>query len=376
MKQWKRALSVLMLVFMVVSLAACGQTTTTTSPTATTAPASDVPTPAGDTGDTATPTTETTADATPTGAAEDGAMTTSSGFPNKALQIMAPANPGGGWDITARTMAQVLQEAKLVPVPVEVYNKAGAGGTVGLAELVNAKKGDPYTIMMMGRVMLGAVITNKSPVTLKDVTPLARLISENEVIVVPKNSPHKTMADLVNAMKADPKSVTWAGGSAGGTDHILVGQIALAAGVDPAQINYVPYSGGGEATAAVLGGQVTAGVSGYGEWEGQIESGEMRALAISGEKRIEGVDIPTLKEAGTDVVLLNWRGVVGPPGIGDEEKKYLQDMLTKMHDSEQWKAALAENKWDDVFMTEGFDSYMAEEDEILTKILTAVGLVK
>jgi putative tricarboxylic transport membrane protein len=297
-------------------------------------------------------------------------------FPNKAIQIMAPAAPGGGWDITARTVSQALQDAKIVTVPVEVYNKEGAGGTVGLGELVNAKKSDPYTMMMMGRVMLGAILTNKSAVTLKEVTPLARLTSENEVVVVPADSPHNTMADLVNAMKADPKKVTWAGGSAGGTDHILVGQIALAAGIDPSQINYVAYSGGGEATAAVLGGQVTAGVSGYGEWEEQIKAGKMRALAISGEKRLEGVDVPTLQEAGTDVVLLNWRGIVGPPGLNDADKKTLQDILTRMHDSQQWKDALAKNKWDDVFMTEGFDAYLQEEDATLTKTLTAIGLLK
>lgn len=369
MKRSPRRSASLLLAMLLLLLAACGDTTTTTtSPTNTTGATS------GSTA--ATDTDSTGARGGTTATTSTGDMTTSGGFPNKAIQIMAPAAPGGGWDITARTVAQVLQDAKLVPVPVEVYNKAGAGGTVGLSELVNSKKGDPYTMMMMGRVMLGAVLTNKSPVTLKDVTPLARLTSENEVVVVPENSPHKTMADLVAALKADPKGVSWGGGSAGGTDHILVGQIAQSAGVDPSQVNYVPFSGGGEATAAVLGGQVTAGVSGYGEWESQIAAGKLRALAISGEKRIEGVDIPTLKEAGVDVVLLNWRGIVGPPDIGAEEKAYLQSLLSKMHDSQQWKDVLAKNKWDDVFMTEGFDAYLAEEDEVLTKILTAIGLVK
>jgi len=258
MKRSTRKPAVLLLTALLLGLAACGDTTTTnTSPTATSG-------------------TSTSGDATAT---QGSSMTTSSGFPNKAIQIMAPAAPGGGWDITSRTVAQVIQEANLSPVPIEVYNKTGAGGTVGLSELVNSKKGDPYTMMMMGRVMLGAVLTNKSPITLKEVTPLARLTSENEVIVVPASSPHKTMADLVAALKADPKGVTWGGGSAGGTDHILVGQIAKASGIDPSQVNYVPFSGGGEATAAVMGGQVTAGVSGYGEWEGQISAGALRALA-------------------------------------------------------------------------------------------------
>jgi hypothetical protein len=173
----------------------------------------------------------------------------------------------------------VLQEAGIVS-NVQVTNVPGAGGTIGLAQFVNTAKGDPNQLIVGGYVMVGAIIANNSPVSLADVTPIARLTGEYEAIVVPASSPIQTMADLVEELKKDPGAVSWAGGSAGGVDHIAVGLIAKAAGVDPTKINYVPFSGGGEALAAILGAQVTAGVSGYGEFAGQIESGDLRLLAI------------------------------------------------------------------------------------------------
>ena len=191
-------------------------------------------------------------------------------------------------------------------------NKGGAAGTIGLAQFVNSAKGDPNAVMIGGMVMVGGIILNKSPVNLSQVTPIARLTSEWEVIVVPANSPHKTMADLVKAFKDNPGKVSWGGGSAGGTDHILVGLIAKAVGVDPAKINYVPFKGGGEAIAAILGGHVTAGVSGLGEFAEQIKSGKMRALAQSSPTKLDG--IPSLKEQGIDVELGNWRGIFGGAG--------------------------------------------------------------
>jgi putative tricarboxylic transport membrane protein len=203
------------------------------------------------------------------------------GFADQALEIMAPAAPGGGWDTTAREMQRVLQEEGIVPT-VEVYNVEGAGGTIGIAQLVNDERGNDHQLMMMGLVMVGAIATNASPVTLADVTPISRLTAEFEVIVVPAASEYQTLDDLIAAFQADPTAISWGGGSAGGTDHILVGLIAQEVGVDPTQVNYVPFSGGGEALAAILGGQVSAGVSGVGEWLDQIESGELRALAVSG----------------------------------------------------------------------------------------------
>lgn len=341
----------------------------------TTVPAA-APAPAGEAAATEAAPAESAASAeTATGAT---LAPTAGGFPNKAIQIMAPANPGGGWDTTARLLAQTLTEAGISPVPVEVFNVPGAGGTIGLAQLVSQNAGDPYTIMMMGRVMVGSILTNQSPVTLAETTPLARLTAEYEIVVVPASSPYQTMADLVAAFQADPKSVAWAGGSAGGTDHILVGQIAKAVGVAPEGVNYVAYSGGGEAAAAILGGQVAAGVSGVGEWADFIASGEMRPLAVSSAERLEALpDVPTLTESGVDVVLLNWRGVVGPPNLSDEDKAWLIDALTAVNNSAQWQEILTTNGWDNVFQTgDDFAATLAEDNATISTVLKEIGLIE
>ena len=317
--------------------------------------------------------------------------TCAGGYPSDSLQIMAPAAPGGGWDTTAREIQAALGTG-VIDKGVEVYNVEGAGGTIGLAQLVADNKGDPNTLMVMGLVMIGAIATNQAQVSLDDVTPIAQLTGEFEVIVVPKDSKYQTLADLVADLKADPGSVSWAGGSAGGTDHILVGLVAKDQGVDPTKINYVPYSGGGEALAAILGGQVSAGVSGLGEWQDQIISGELRALAISGKAGDQGTPmadaaasptmdpilaaIPTLMDQGVNVELANWRGIVAPPDISPEDQACIVAMITKMHDSEAWQAALAKYGWQDLFVTgDEFGSLLSSERERVIGILTDLGLV-
>jgi putative tricarboxylic transport membrane protein len=301
------------------------------------------------------------------------------GSPAKAideLTIIAPANPGGGWDQTARSMQEALQAASVVPT-VTVENIGGAGGTIGLAQFVDTRKGDGNSMLVGGLVVVGAILTNQAPVTLEQVTPLARLTGEYEVIVVPAASELKSLDDLVAKLKADPGSVAWAGGSAGGTDHILVGLIAQAAGADPAMINYVPFSGGGEALAALLGNHVAAGVSGYGEWAGQIESGELRALAISSPERVEGLDIPTLKEQGINVELANWRGVVAPPELDDAERQALLDAVDAMVKSDSWRNILTQKGWMDLYMPgDEFGTYLKSENERITAILKQIGLVQ
>jgi putative tricarboxylic transport membrane protein len=308
------------------------------------------------------------------------------GFPKK-LQIMAPAAPGGGWDTTAREMAQVLQ-TDVVKNPVSVFNVAGAGGTIGLSQLVNDNKGDENMLMMMGLVMVGAIGLNQSKATLQDTTPIASLTTEWEVIVVPKDSKFKTLQDLIDAFKEDPTSISWGGGSAGGTDHILVGLIAKAAGVDPTKVNYVPFSGGGEALAAILGGQVSAGVSGYGEWVEQIQAGQLRALAISSDPAdratpVAGTpapgseaSIPTLKEQGLDVVLANWRGVVAPPGISDAARDCMIAMVEQMHATDAWQQVLAKYGWVDYFHTgDDFANILSQERDRVSGVLKDLGLV-
>ena len=292
------------------------------------------------------------------------------------LSIMAPAAPGGGWDQTARSMQQALTEAGLVS-NVQVTNVPGAGGTIGLAQFVNNDAGKPNSLIVGGYVMVGAIIANQSPVSLADVTPLARLTGEYEGIVVPASSEIKTIGELVEKLKADPGAVSWAGGSAGGVDHIVVGQIAQAAGVDPTKINYIPYSGGGEALAAILGGQVTAGVSGTGEWKAQIDAGELRLLAVTSAERLEGFDAPTLKESGLDVETQNWRMVAGAPGISDADKTALVETIGKMVESDPWKKIVSQKGWQNTFLAGAdFETYLNGEIEKTTAILKSLGIAQ
>src|ERR687895_2052615 len=269
-------------------------------------------------------------------------------YAQPSLKMMIPANPGGGWDQTGRQLAAAMQSAKLVS-SVQFDNKGGAGGTIGLAQFENSSKGDPNAVMIGGMVMVGAIYLENSPVNLSMVTPLARLTGEYEIIVVPANSPHKSMADLVQAFKANPGGVSWGGGSAGGTDHILVGLVAKATGVDPAKINYVPFKGGGEAVAAIVGGHVTAGVSGVGEFAEQIKGKRMRALAVSSAARIDNV--ATLKEQGLAVELTNWRGVFGAPAITTAQRDSLIKIVRGATESAAWKTTLEKLGWSPIFLS-------------------------
>jgi putative tricarboxylic transport membrane protein len=291
------------------------------------------------------------------------------------LKIIAPAAPGGGWDSTARSMQQAMT-ASGIAKSIQVVNVTGAGGTVGLAQIVNSK-GDGNTLMVNGFVMMGAILLNKSPVNLEQVTPIARLTEETEVVVVPANSPIKNAKDLAEAIKKDVSKVTFAGGSAGGVDHIFAGQIVKAAGADASKVNYIPFSGGGESLAAILGGKVTAGISGYNEYEGQIKAGKLRAIGVSSEKRLAGVDVPTLKEQGLDAVITNWRSVVAPPGLSDADKKKLTDAVDKMVKSDAWKEILKAKGWDDAYMpADQFASFLKNEQGRVAEIMKSLGLVK
>src|SRR3954471_7097377 len=277
------------------------------------------------------------------------------------LKLMAPAAPGGGWDQTARAMQQALVAAGIAR-SVQVTNVAGAGGSVGIAQFVNGAKGDGNQMMVNGFVMVGALLMNKSPVTLDQITPIARITQENQVIVVPANSPIKTAKDLAAAVKADVAKVTFAGGSAGGVDHIMAALFVASAGADASKANYIPFSGGGESLAAILGGKVTAGISGVAEYDGQIKAGKLRAIGVTSPERIPGVDIPTFKEQGVDLVITNWRSIVAPPGITAEQRKTLTDLITKMVQSATWKDILKQKGWDDAFLSgDAFEKFLKDE---------------
>jgi putative tricarboxylic transport membrane protein len=298
-------------------------------------------------------------------------------FPSKNLTVYVPANPGGGWDQTGRLVQKALADEKLVSVTIDVVNNGGAAGTKGLAEFVTKHKNDSHTMLMMGSVMVGGIHTNKSPVSLKDTVPLARLTTEYSVVAVPADSKYQTLKQLMDDYKADPKSVVWGGGSAGGTDHLLIGLLSKAVGVDGANINYVGYAGGGEAVAAVIGGQVTAGVSGYTEWSEQVKAGKMRFLGVSSEQKLSGDNTPTLIEQGYNVTISNWRGIVAAPGTDAATQKAIIALLSKMRESKTWKDTLAKNKWNDAFLSgDDFGKFIADEDVKIKETLMAVGVLK
>jgi putative tricarboxylic transport membrane protein len=294
---------------------------------------------------------------------------------NAALKLMIPANPGGGWDTTGRALGKALQDAG-VAATVSYENKGGAAGAIGLAQFVNSAKGDGNALMVMGAVMLGGIITGKPPVNLSQATPIARLTSEYNVFVLPAASPFKTMADVVAQMKKDPGSVKWGGGSRGSTEHIAAAMIARAVGVDPAKINYVAFRGGGEAVAAILGNNVTVGGSGYSEFAQYIESGKMRAVAVTSAQRLKGIAVPTLKEQGIDVEIGNWRGVYGGPGITDAQRKSLTDMIIKAVKSKAWAEAMEKNAWTPALMTgKEFDDFVDREFASLRATMVKAGMV-
>ncbi|GHG91681.1 Bug family tripartite tricarboxylate transporter substrate binding protein [Streptomyces lanatus] len=298
-----------------------------------------------------------------------------SGDPVTGLRLMVPNTPGSGYDLTARTVTQVMEDTK-VASGVQVFNLPGASGTVGLQRLVN-EKGNGKMAMQMGLGVVGASYTSKSKATLTDTTPLAKLIEEAGAIVVPKDSPYKSMDDLVTAWKANPKKIAVGGGStAGGPDHLLPMQLAKAVGIKPKDVNYVSYDGGGELLPAILGNKIAFGASGFSEFLDQIEAGQVRVLAVTSEKPIDALkDAPTLKDSGIDLVFTNWRGIVAPPGITDEQKKTWIDSLTTMHDSKEWQAQLKKNGWVDAFATgDEFGTFLTEQDKAVADLLAELGL--
>ncbi len=291
-----------------------------------------------------------------------------------AINMFIPAAPGGGWDGTGRAIEAACKGAGLVG-SFQFENVGGAGGMVGLPRFVNQRKGQGNSLMVGGSVMIGAGITNKSPITMKNVTPIARLTEEAGVLAVPTNGKIQTWKEFEVAIKANPKAVSVAGGSAGGTDHQLLGLLVKALGKNPRDAAYVAFAGGGPANAAIIGGQVVAGISGYSEFEEQIKAGRMKAIAVSGNKRIPGVNVPTLLELGVNVTAANWRGVFAPPGINDSQREKLVELMSKMAASTDWKKTLEIRKWTDVFMAERpFERQIAKDIADAEAVLKDLGL--
>ena len=292
------------------------------------------------------------------------------------LTIIAPAGAGGGWDTAARALQQVLNVTGIAR-NVKVTNIPGAGGTLGLDQFAGSAGGDGDQLLMTGFTMVGAVLVNRAPTGLDALTPIARLTDDPLVVVVPADAPYKTLSALAAALKTDTGKIVWAGGSAGGPDHILAGLMTKAAGGNPAKLDYRPFSGGGDALAELLSGRVTAGISGYNEFESQIKAGKLRALGVSTAQRIDGVAVPTLKEGGLNVTLSNWRGVMGGPGLNEGQRAALSSAVYRALRSPEWARIRQARKWTDAYLSpEDFAAFLKAEQIRVREALSAIGLVK
>jgi putative tricarboxylic transport membrane protein len=309
-------------------------------------------------------------------AAALGALVLSVGAAS-AASVMVPAGPGGGWDTTARQTMQAMQDAGIYAEGSQFTNKGGAAGTVGLAEFANTARGSDDGLMFMGAIMVGGIALNQSPVSLDEVTPIARLTNENLAIAVPADSPYATVQDFVAALKADPGAVPVGGGSAGGVDHIALALIAQDQGIDVSKLNYIPQTSGTETVASLVGGNIKAAISGMSEFKQFADAGRIRILAVTSDERIPGVDAPTLKEAGVNVSIGNWRGVVGAPGMSDEAREQWISRFDQLAKSPAWQETLKTQGWEDAYMSgDEFAAFLQSERDRMTKVLTDAGLVK
>lgn len=304
----------------------------------------------------------------------DAARSASGSDARAKLTLIAPAAAGGGWDLVARESQQALRSDGIVN-NAQVVNVPGAGGTIGLSQLDNLS-GQPTTVMITGTVMLGGIAINNSETTLADTVPIAKLAEDFEVFVVPKDSPIQNLEDMIEAWRANPGGLPIGGGSLGGIDHIVAGQLAQEADIDPAAINYIAYSGGGEVLTSLLSNTVGVAVSGFNDFRDQIEAGNVRALAVAAPEPLEGFDVETFIEQGYNVDLVNWRGIVAPPGISDEDRQTLVDIVTEMVETEQWATAVERNRWKESVLTgDEFGEFLDVEQTRITGILEELGLV-
>ncbi|MFW6774182.1 Bug family tripartite tricarboxylate transporter substrate binding protein [Nocardioides sp. CPCC 205120] len=292
--------------------------------------------------------------------------------------VYIPNSPGGGYDQTGRAAVAAMERNDLTGGDFEISNIIGAGGSVAMSRLMNAE-GDPRLMMYMGLGVVGSLYSNGNDFRPQDATPIAKLIEDQEGVLVPRDSPYRTLEDFIAAWRADPGSIVVGGGSSvGGPDHLFPMLLAQAAGIDPREVRYVVYDGGGPLTSALLGDKIQVGFSGLGEFEGQIASGDLRALAVSGEERVDSPtlsEVPTVTEGGVDLVFNNWRGVLAPPGITDEERQRLIDLVEEMHGTDEWQQAMADNGWIDALQTgDEFSEFLESEDARVAATLDELGL--
>jgi putative tricarboxylic transport membrane protein len=301
-------------------------------------------------------------------------------FPDRAVEIIAPAGPGGGFDLISRMTARALQEEKLIGVPVTVTNMPGGSGVVALAHVITRLKGNAYTLVAVSPATTLQIANRATPYTYRDVTPVASLITDYGVLVVRKDSTIKDLRTLIQVLKQNPGVVTVAGGSAPGSmDHAIFAKAAKAGGIDALKVAYLPFQGGGEAMAALLGRSASVLSTGASEVLGQLEAGTIRVLAVLAPQRLGGIfsAVPTAKEQGFDTTFAIWRGFYAPPDIPPSALRSWEDLLTRMSRTPAWAKVLNETKWFPfVLAGDRFRTFILDDTRNFETLLKDLGFLK
>jgi putative tricarboxylic transport membrane protein len=299
--------------------------------------------------------------------------------PKDQCECIAPANPGGGWDAICRTTSTVLQKTAILKPTMYVTNMPGGSGAVAIANVVTKRKSDPNLIVAASNALTFTIAMGRTPHTYKDVIPLAQVGAEIGGLFVKEDSKYKTLADLVAALKADPKAANFCGGSApGGLDHVKSALFAKAIGVEPTKIIYVPFQGGGEALTSLLGGHTDVAALDVSEAAGQLEAGKIRCLALLSEKRsTKFKDIPTTYELGVKAAFPVWRGLYLAPGAPPDAVKFWSEALQKMVTTPEWKAEREKLGWEPTYkFGEEFNKFVLDETTNLQSLLKELGFLK
>ncbi|MCM3600041.1 tripartite tricarboxylate transporter substrate binding protein [Robertmurraya korlensis] len=306
----------------------------------------------------------------------------STGYPTKAISVVAPSGAGGGWDLTARSLTKVLAETKIVEQPLTVENKPGGGGAVFMAEYATqqVENNDMLFVNSPPIIINNLKKEGNSPFGYKNTTPLAQLTKDYGAIVVKADSKFTDLKSVLEEVKKDPSKLTFAGGSAPGSmDHLISILPAYKYGVDPTKVKYVSYDGGGEAITALLGGNADVIGTDASSVKEFIKSGDVRVLAVTSTERIGGdfKDVPTAIEQGVEAEFTIWRGVFGPEKMSEEAKKYWESSLEKLVNSPEWKKEVETQGWEMEYKNSSdFTKFLEEQETQVQQLLTALGMEK
>jgi len=294
-------------------------------------------------------------------------------YPSKPIELVSPTGAGGGSDLVARMVADIIAKEKLLPQPVIVQNKPGGGGAVG-QNYVASRRGDPYVFIQTAIGLVSVPLRTGLDVGIDKFTPLGAIGFDLNSIAVAQNSPYRTLKELLDAAREKPKTISVGITFPGGSAHGMMFRLEKLSG---ARFNLVSFKSGTESVTAVMGGHIQATAENLGEVMSQVEQKTVRLLGVPAANRVAGLpNVPTLKEQGYDIHAGGLRGFVAPAGIPREAAKVLEDTLAKVHKSAAWRDYMARNMYEDVYMNaEQMSKWLAAQQTEMTQFLTEIGLV-